>query len=81
MLMSFSQEMNDLQEIVSKLDSGQIPLEESLELFERGVALVNSCRRFLEEAHQKITLLSGDENDLEGSDWDPLSEGNGDRDD
>jgi exodeoxyribonuclease VII small subunit len=78
--MSFSDEMNDLQEIIVRLDSGQISLEESIELFERGVTLVNSCRKFLEEAHQRVKLLSSDENDLEGSDWDPLSEGKDDQD-
>ena len=74
--MSFSDEMNDLQEIIVRLDSGQISLEESIELFERGVTLVNSCRKFLEEANQRVKLLSSDEKDLEGSDWDPLSERN-----
>ena len=71
--MSFTKDMTDLQEIVSRLDSGKIPLEESLELFERGIGLVNSCRKYLEEAQQKITLLTDDNGDHEGREWDPLS--------
>jgi exodeoxyribonuclease VII small subunit len=72
--MSFTKDMAELQEIVARLDSGQISLEDSLELFERGVRLVNSCRKYLEEAQQKITLLAADQEEGEGSQWDPLSE-------
>ncbi len=72
--MSFTKDMAELQEIVARLDSGQIPLEDSLELFERGVRLVNSCRKYLEEAQQKITRLAADQEEGEGREWDPLSE-------
>jgi len=71
--MSFTKDMAELQEIVSRLDSGQIPLEDSLELFERGIGLVNSCRKYLEEAQQRITLLSAEQEESEGREWDPLS--------
>lgn len=72
--MSFSEDMTKLQDIVNSLDSGNIPLEDSLVLFEEGVALVNSCRQYLETAQQKILLLSSDNNDIKGSLWDPLGE-------
>ena len=70
--MSFTEDMDKLQEIVNSLDSGEMSLEESLTLFEKGVALVNSCREFLESAKQKILLISMDTNGTEEKTWDPL---------
>ena len=70
--MSFTEDMDKLQEIVNSLDSGEMSLEESLTLFEKGVALVNSCREFLESAKQKIILISMDTNGTEEKTWDPL---------
>lgn len=69
--MSFTEDMEKLQEIVNRLDSGELSLEESLALFEKGVALVNSCRAFLESAKQKISLISMDTNETEDKAWDP----------
>ena len=71
--MSFTKDMAELQEIVSRLDSGQMPLEDALELFERGIGLVNSCKKYLEEAQQRIILLSAEQGGSEGREWDPLS--------
>jgi exodeoxyribonuclease VII small subunit len=72
--MTFSDDMAELQEIVERLDAGDMPLEESLALFERGVTLISSCKKFLESAKQRVTLLSGISSDTEGSTWDPLGE-------
>jgi len=72
--MTFSDDMAELQDIVEKLDSGDIPLEESLSLFERGVTLISSCKKFLESAKQRVTLLSGNISDTEGVPWHPLGE-------
>ncbi len=70
--LSFTDDMDKLQEIVNRLDSGEMSMEESLSLFENGVALVNSCRTFLESAKQKISLISMDMNDTDGKPWDPM---------
>ena len=70
--LSFTDDMDKLQEIVNRLDSGEMSMEESLSLFEKGVALVNSCRTFLESAKQKISLISMDMNDTDGKPWDPM---------
>lgn len=72
--MSFSDDMAKLQEIVNRLDSGEMSLEESLALFEKGVALVNSCRKFLDKTQQEVNLISMDSNDNEGTAWHPLGE-------
>lgn len=71
-LMSFTEDMDKLQEILNSLDSGDLSLEESLALFEKGVALVNSSRAFLESAKQKISLISMDTSETEEKAWDPL---------
>jgi exodeoxyribonuclease VII small subunit len=43
--------------VVQRLESGELPLEESLRLFEEGVHLTKVCTRRLEEAERRITLL------------------------
>ncbi|MGC9490991.1 MAG: exodeoxyribonuclease VII small subunit [Thermovirgaceae bacterium] len=73
--MTFTEDMKRLQEIVETLDSEAMPLEESLSLFEEGISLVKRCRLFLNEAEQKIQLLSEDADDVVGSPWDPREQG------
>ncbi|WP_448807841.1 exodeoxyribonuclease VII small subunit [Aminobacterium mobile] len=61
--MNFSEKLEALQDIIHKLEKEELPLEEALELFERGVSLVKECQAYLTQAEQKITLLtnSGEE--------------------
>ncbi|NOZ74130.1 MAG: exodeoxyribonuclease VII small subunit [FCB group bacterium] len=47
-----------LETIVKRLESGEESLEATLKLFEEGSALVASCQKILDEAEQKIELLS-----------------------
>ena len=49
--------MRDLEEIVERLEHGDLPLEESLAAFERGVLLTRSCQTALKEAEQKVEIL------------------------
>jgi exodeoxyribonuclease VII small subunit len=46
-----------LEVIVKEMEKGDLPLEQSLKLFEEGVALSGSCRKELEEAEGKIEIL------------------------
>ena len=55
--MNFEDSLKRLDEIVKHLESGDLPLEESLSLFEEGTALVTSCNTMLEEAEQKVSIL------------------------
>jgi exodeoxyribonuclease VII small subunit len=50
-----------LEQIVGALESGNLPLEDSLKVFEEGIALARRCVKYLDEAEQKIELLSRDE--------------------
>jgi exodeoxyribonuclease VII small subunit len=53
----FEEAMERLEQIVENLESGNLPLEESLKIFEEGMTLVNFCSKKLEEAEQKVTIL------------------------
>ena len=52
----FEKSIARLDEIVKKLESGELSLDESLELFEEGSGLIKSCNKMLDEAEQKITM-------------------------
>ena len=53
--MTFEEKLTKLTEIVEKLEAGnELPLEDSLKLFEEGVSLVSSCREMLEKAEQRV---------------------------
>ena len=56
---SFETAMKKLAEIVEKLESGSLSLEESLKLFEEGSALSAHCYQKLEQAEQKIREIDG----------------------
>lgn len=54
---TFEQSIMELGEIVRKLDNGQTPLDEAMELFERGVKLTKECNEMLDSAEQKVSIL------------------------
>jgi exodeoxyribonuclease VII small subunit len=56
--MTFEQAMAKLEEIVSRIESGQAPLEESIEKYADGIKLIKQCRSILDAAEQKIQLLA-----------------------
>ena len=56
----FESKLNDLEEIVAKLESGDTPLEESLLLFEKGTGLLKELTGILEEAERKVEILTRD---------------------
>ncbi|HRK06187.1 MAG TPA: exodeoxyribonuclease VII small subunit [Pseudobdellovibrionaceae bacterium] len=55
--MDFEKKLSRLEEIVEKMESGEMPLEESLRLFEEGVKLSRECNVQLADAEQKVKLL------------------------
>ena len=54
----FEAALTELDAIVKKLEDGDIPLEQSLQLFERGVQLSRFCHARLEEAERRIEILN-----------------------
>ena len=57
---TFEAALKQLEEIVQKLERGELPLEESLKLYEDGIRLSRLCHAKLEEAEGKIELLMKD---------------------
>lgn len=55
--MTFDTAMKRLEEIVAQLEEGQLPLEESMKLYEEGVRLTSVCAKKLEQAEQKLVTL------------------------
>ncbi|WAI00726.1 exodeoxyribonuclease VII small subunit [Methanogenium organophilum] len=57
MTQTYEDNLNELKEIIRRLESGSIPLEETLTLYERGMELIRNCEKMLESAELKIALL------------------------
>lgn len=55
--MEFEKKLNRLEEIVAKMESGEMTLDESLKSFEEGVKLSRECNEELNKAEQKVKLL------------------------
>ena len=55
--MSFEQSLARLDEIVRHLEKGDLPLNDSLSLFEEGTGLIRRCGAMLDEAEQKVVKL------------------------
>jgi exodeoxyribonuclease VII small subunit len=53
----FEQSLKELEELVEQLEKGDIPLEQSLQFFERGIQLTRACQKALKEAEQKVEIL------------------------
>lgn len=55
--MSFEHALDELEQIVADLEQGEIPLEESLKRFERGIALARASQKKLKDAEQQVAIL------------------------
>ncbi len=56
--LTFEQAIKELTDIVGKIEQGQIPLQDSLKQYERGMALIKHCRGILQKAEQRIEKIS-----------------------
>ena len=54
---AFEDALKSLESVVARLEAGDVPLEESIRLFEEGMALASICQKRLDEADRKIELL------------------------
>ena len=59
--LKFEECLARLEQIVSALEAGNLSLEESLKVFEEGIAMSRRCARYLEEAQRRIEILAKDE--------------------
>ncbi|MFT6224678.1 MAG: exodeoxyribonuclease VII small subunit [Paracoccaceae bacterium] len=56
--MSFEQAMAELEKVVGQLEAGDVPLERSIALYERGAALKARCEEKLKEAEEKVAMIT-----------------------
>jgi len=59
--LKFEDCLTRLEQIVTALEAGNLPLEESLKVFEEGVSLARQCTKYLDDAERRIELLVKDE--------------------
>jgi exodeoxyribonuclease VII small subunit len=69
--MSFEDALRELEQVVGKLERGEVPLDESIALYERGAALKKRCEAKLKEAEEKVAKLTLD-GDGQPTGTDPL---------
>jgi len=58
---TFEEALRELEEIVNRLEGGDLPLEEALQLFEEGVRLSRLCHTKLDEAQRRVEIVLKDE--------------------
>ena len=56
--LSFEESIKELTNIVGKIEQGQIPLQDSLEQYEKGMALIKQCKTILQNAEKRIEKIS-----------------------
>lgn len=56
--MSFEEAMKELEAVVGKLERGDVPLEESIKLYERGALLKAHCDKRLKDAEEKVARIT-----------------------
>ena len=55
--LDFEAAMDELEKLVARMEQGDLPLEETLQQFERGIELTRQCQQALDEAEQKVEVL------------------------
>ena len=58
--MSFEEAMKALEDVVARLEAGDVPLEESIKLYERGAELKSYCQKKLSDAEEKVAAITLD---------------------
>ncbi len=61
----FEKALEDLEELVSAMEEGELSLEESLQAFEKGIKLTRECQTALKNAEQKVQVLLNENGDTE----------------
>jgi exodeoxyribonuclease VII small subunit len=61
----FEDSLKKLEDIVKKMEAGDMPLDEALKSFEEGVKLIRSCQEKLDEAQRRVGMLLGKEDSLQ----------------
>lgn len=65
----FEQALAELESLVVQLEQGNLPIEEALKAFEQGVRLTRECQTILQQAEQKVQLLTEQNGEIHASDF------------
>jgi len=68
--LDFEQSLTDLQNLVERLENGELSLEDSLVAFEQGIRLTRDCQTALAQAEQKVQILLERDGELEEAPFD-----------
>ena len=71
--MTFEQAMIRLEQIVTEVEQGDIPLEKTIEKYEQGMKLIQHCRTVLEQAEKHIETINTESNANAGTDDSPAT--------
>ncbi len=71
---NFEESIQQLESLVNALETGELSLEESLSAFEDGVKLTKQCQQQLNEAQQKVSLLTGEGDNMQWVDFEQKPE-------
>lgn len=64
----FEKSLENLEELVTAMEEGELSLEESLQAFEKGIKLTRECQTALKDAEQKVQVLINENGDTEALD-------------
>ena len=67
----FEKSLDELEQLVAKMEEGEQSLDDSLKSFERGIALYRNCQSALEQAELRVKLLSDPQNPDDAEDFEP----------
>ncbi|MBV0932351.1 exodeoxyribonuclease VII small subunit [Marinobacterium weihaiense] len=65
----FEQALQQLEGLVEQLEQGDLPIEDALKAFEEGIRLTRDCQGILQQAEQKVQLLTEQDGDIVASDF------------
>ena len=68
---AFEKSLDELEQLVEKMEKGEQSLDDSLKSFERGVALYRNCQSALEQAELRVKLLSDPQSPDDSEDFEP----------
>lgn len=69
--LTFEQSMQELEALVEKMEQGDLPLEDALQSFERGIQLARHSQQKLKDAEQKVQILTNQNGQQQLDDFEP----------
>jgi len=70
-IVDFEKSLDELEQLVAKMETGDQSLDDSLKSFERGIALFRNCQSALEQAELRVRLLSDPHSPDDAEDFEP----------